>query len=86
MSDKDKWKWKTQPCKECLLKKSCKQECFKWPAYRVVSEYIRENDLQNICISCGNENVDYYDNVQWDCENCKSGRSRIYIGYIDRFE
>ncbi len=77
-------KWKTFPCKTCILKGICTIECFEWPTLsdhhvitdrHVVERYIEENDLQHTCLSCGNKNNDNYENtfpnaIQWNCEKC----------------
>ncbi len=62
MSDKDKWK--TFPCKECLLKAKCSKQCFSWPKgnwpidgiveqEELMFRHIKENQLENICLRCG---------------------------------
>ncbi len=67
MSDKDKWK--TYPCKECLIRYICKQECFKWPtSANTVAKHIRENNLQYVCMRCG----DMLSNNNWWCDTCEN--------------
>ncbi len=63
MSDKNKWK--TQPCKHCIVKTTCKQDCFMWSEYDV-KRYIEDNDLQYICINCG---IDIQED-EWWCDKC----------------
>ncbi len=46
-------KWKTFPCRDCVLKKTCSKACFEWPVFRVVENHVVENKLQHICLSCG---------------------------------
>ncbi len=51
MSNKEKWK--TQPCKECIIKNICKKECFKWPFSTIIYKYVTDNNLRCICLNCG---------------------------------
>ncbi len=53
MSDIDKWK--TQPCKNCMIKKLCRKNCFSSPSYHKLFEYTAENPLNNSCLYCGNK-------------------------------
>ncbi len=47
-------KWKTFPCKICLLKGRCHSSCFQFPTtYHALEEYVIENQLRNTCLSCG---------------------------------
>ncbi len=83
MSDKDKWK--TFPCKSCLLKGNCKERCFNWPlnSFSLIQTYreegivdnnslynhVKENNLQHICLRCGNkDNIHGY--IQMYCNEC----------------
>ncbi len=78
MSAKDKWK--TYPCKECLIKTTCSTRCFDWPktyddrTYNMIllKMYIKINQLENICLSCGSTNVTKYNGtIQWACSDCR---------------
>ncbi len=68
MSDKDKWK--TYPCRECLLKGKCSRRCFGWPDHNIVDTYLAKNHLINTCLSCG-----YICNI--------SSKTRITAGVCD---
>ncbi len=47
-------KWKTMPCKDCLIKKSCTKYCFELPSWRELNDYIFENDIPpTLCLRCG---------------------------------
>ncbi len=51
-------KWKTQPCKDCILKGKCSSSCFKYPSYQTICEFSREGrHLMKVkeCIACGEE-------------------------------
>ncbi len=63
----DKDKWKTFPCKECLIKKTCKQECFEWPDGDTAIDHITTNNLQGVCLLCGDEIARPH---SWVCSNC----------------
>ncbi len=68
MSDKDKWK--TFPCKSCLLKGNCNTKCFNWPLEMnsdMTRKYIKENNLSNICLACGNKDLP---SIQLSCNEC----------------
>ncbi len=45
-------KWKTFPCKECILKSKCTKSCFDFPDEQRVRRYVIDNSLGNICLSC----------------------------------
>ncbi len=64
-------KWKTFPCKTCLLKHKCNKTCFKFPDTindTDVSRYMAEHvELKEICLCCGEpRDVFYY----WACQKC----------------
>ncbi len=63
-------KWKTMPCKYCLLKGKCSESCFEWPSYSQLKTYALTNHLTTTCLICGTHNVNRYLYVQWNCENC----------------
>ncbi len=44
-------KWKTFPCKECLVKRTCLECCFKIPT--TIKLRRRRNHLKNKCYGCG---------------------------------
>ncbi len=68
----DKDKWKTFPCKTCLVKKTCKQDCFEYPDIEGgLSRYIKENQLEGICLNCGDASVSSHD--RW-CGICYTRR------------
>ncbi len=68
-------KWMTFPCKNCLLKGMCKEECFEWPFDDEILLHVQENKLEHICLSCGIENVDVMHGVvQWACHICSAER------------
>ncbi len=75
MSNKDKWR--TFPCKECLLKKMCKIRCFNWPQNVIdgpsdkIKVHIKENNLEHICLSCGHNPASDFGIIQWYCKNCR---------------
>ncbi len=48
-------KWKTFPCKTCLLSYKCKSWCFDWATNDVLKVYIKENNLKGICLACENK-------------------------------
>ncbi len=83
-------KWKTFPCKECLLRCTCINQCFDWPMigdYKtndrdLVETYIKENNLENVCLSCESPNVNSYKKgiIQWECDNCR------FMNYIKLFK
>ncbi len=74
MNDKDKWK--TFPCRDCLLKGKCFKRCFDWPSHSVVSNYIDEHHLETACLACGSPNATNYsnygnnNNIHWWCDEC----------------
>ncbi len=76
----DKNKWKTFPCKECLIKGKCKETCFEWPLTNEVMLYIKENNLQYICLCCGYEIMlsDY--NM---CPICHSNKNSWFYEFMD---
>ncbi len=51
MNGKDKWK--TYPCRECVLKGKCRERCFTFPSFKIIHSYTKRNDIRNICLSCG---------------------------------
>ncbi len=69
MLDKDKWK--TFPCKECLIRKVCKQDCFICPEHDHLKKYVEDNLPKNTCLGCGFE-INLIGHNVW-CELC-SGR------------
>ncbi len=70
-------KWQTFPCGSCLLKNNCNSTCFKWPAFGVTSQFVRDNFLQGVCLACGADNhVEYYKETGeyhpvWWCRKCR---------------
>ncbi len=75
MSDKEKWK--TFPCKTCLIKGVCKDRCFIWPDYDTMGKHVEKNQLKDICVSCGFYKATYCIGViQWTCKNCWSDNVR----------
>ncbi len=60
-------KWKTFPCRNCLLKKSCGDRCFEIPVGSL--NHVKENKLQGICLACGNV-VNKSNVIVWYCANC----------------
>ncbi len=71
MSDKNKWK--TYPCKECVIKGVCVHRCFDFASisYDKIIQHVIENHLELTCLSCGTKDVDTYPSIiQWDCMNC----------------
>ncbi len=67
-------KWKTFPCKGCLVKKTCKDRCFNWPTvpYIVIS-HINTNNLQGVCLACGDSCSGRYNEhiPHWTCPGCR---------------
>ncbi len=71
-------KWKTQPCKTCLLKGRCKGSCFPLPDSTEVADYIRRNNnIENTCLSCGSIWLgrNYFSiygmsGCTWSCNKC----------------
>ncbi len=62
-------KWKTFPCKDCIIKKICTEWCFKWPRkYSDLVDYIEENDLECTCLSCGASGVSW--RIVEACQEC----------------
>ncbi len=50
----DKDKWKTQPCKECILKGKCSKHCFDFPSSREpIENHIESTGVVDTCLSCG---------------------------------
>ncbi len=57
-------KWKTFPCKECIINKICDRWCFDWPVDSELMNHIEKNQLKNICLGCGDSmNHDWPDQV-----------------------
>ncbi len=53
-------KWKTFPCKNCIIKNTCSKACFEYPDVEVVRNF--SLTILDECIACGvkdmnNENV-----------------------------
>ncbi len=74
---KDKDKWKTFPCKNCIVKSNCTNKCFDWPnkcsiqfSNDDIINHIKENNLVHICLSCGNHYTNRYNYIQWNCNIC----------------
>ncbi len=64
----DKEKWKTHPCKECLLKKVCIKLCFEIPEDKIdqVSQLYKDSYKNNkICIACGGNKSSKH-----ECDEC----------------
>ncbi len=72
MSNRDKWM--TYPCKTCILKGNCRERCFYWPKgmdYMKMVKYVKENQLEGICLSCGYKHNNKLKIIQWCCNRCK---------------
>ncbi len=48
-------KWKTHPCKNCLLKSKREHQCFEFPSISEIVIHINQYNLQHICLCCGND-------------------------------
>ncbi len=65
----DKNKWKTYPCKECIVKGKCSEYCFEYPLDRtIIHTHIKENNLRGICLACGSMNINGM--CTMTCEEC----------------
>ncbi len=62
-------KWKTFPCKECLLKGNCTKRCFDFSSIHDMIEYVYNNKLEYNCICCG---YNFLNEKETDCPECKS--------------
>ncbi len=65
MSDKDKWK--TYPCKYCIVKSTCTRACFTIPWLSSTSRYRIHNNSGNICTACSKESCNIKDFL---CPSC----------------
>ncbi len=76
---KNKDKWKTFPCKECLLKGKCSEMCFNIPVCNTdrflsetmiheIEQHIDKHGLQEICLACGGSREGSY---IWACCKCQ---------------
>ncbi len=66
-------KWKTYPCKNCLLKNSCDTFCFIIPGYNDLDEHLVLNQLNHKeCLGCGSidMNYPYSINSHFSCLQC----------------
>ncbi len=75
-------KWKTQPCKECLVKNVCNKACYDIYAYSTYEEvlrFVKENHLESICLSCG-DNITP-GRIVW-CYRCKNRGVDHYMTLI----
>ncbi len=69
-------KWKTYPCKHCIVKSVCAEDCFMFPHIDELTEYAKENDIKHKCLGCGHDLYhtypSYLNGCQTLCVNCRS--------------
>ncbi len=64
-------KWKTFPCKDCLIKRVCKKECFEVPDLKTLTCYSEKHGLVKKCLGCGEETKIKHSHVPvFACHNC----------------
>ncbi len=68
----DKDKWKTFPCKECLMRTSCTQRCFPWDSGYNLTRYVKAKYPHPVCLSCGTEFNSHWKVIAYTkCKYCR---------------
>ncbi len=58
-------KWKTFPCKNCLIKNVCGKYCFHFPPYNEMNIYVKENKYIYICLGCGRDHSNDHTDIKY---------------------
>ncbi len=76
---KDKEKWKTFPCRDCLIRKVCSEWCFNWPGFDAMNTHAKTHFTHPTCLSCGSKlDINRYA-IQWCCNECLGNYVRADI-------
>ncbi len=70
MSDK----WKTYPCRDCIIKNNCTTQCFRFPYHSTVKDHVNEKGLEHICLSCKSivhTLLPWNAIIIYSCSNCR---------------
>ncbi len=62
-------KWKSYPCKECIIKNTCSKACFEYPDDNSPIQFSKEELVRlgyNTCITCTTKIAEY---KIW-CQTC----------------